>query len=100
MWSYCLVPADAPPDARAAMQTGYQLAFGPAGLIEAEDGDNWRGMTRGAACARTDDRPLHAGLGMGLEYTSDVFPGSLAPIMSEHNQRGFYKAWRTWVAGV
>jgi phenylpropionate dioxygenase-like ring-hydroxylating dioxygenase large terminal subunit len=100
MWSYCLVPAAAPPDARTAMQSSYQLAFGPGGLIEAEDGDNWRGMTRGAGCARTDDRPLHAGLGLGLEYTSDVFPGSLAPILSEHNQRGFYKTWRRWVAGI
>jgi phenylpropionate dioxygenase-like ring-hydroxylating dioxygenase large terminal subunit len=100
IWSYCLVPAAAPSEVRAAMQSGYQLPFGPAGLVEAEDGANWVGMTRGASCARTDDRPLHAGLGMGLEYTSDEFPGSLAPLLSEHNQRGFYKTWRHWMAGV
>ena len=100
MWSYCLVPAAAPAEVRATLVSGYLRVFGPGGMVESEDGDNWVGMTAGAACARTDDRPLHVGLGLGSEYTSKEYPGSLAPLISEHNQRGFWKTWRRWVAGA
>lgn len=50
--------------------------------METEDGDNWVGLTRGAGSGRTDDRPLHLGLGLGSEFTSEEFPGSLTPLMS------------------
>jgi phenylpropionate dioxygenase-like ring-hydroxylating dioxygenase large terminal subunit len=100
MWSYCVVPAGAPPEVRAEALSSYQRSFGPGGLVESEDGDNWIGMTRGAACARTDDRPLHVDMGLGLEYTTEELPGLLGAYMSEHNQRGFYKTWRRWVVGA
>jgi phenylpropionate dioxygenase-like ring-hydroxylating dioxygenase large terminal subunit len=97
VWSYCLVPTDAPPDVRAAAHSSYQVTFGPGGLVEEEDGENWIAMTDGATTARTDDRPLHIGMGLGTEYTDEALPGSLGPLYSEHNQRGFYKNWRRWM---
>jgi phenylpropionate dioxygenase-like ring-hydroxylating dioxygenase large terminal subunit len=99
VWSYCLVPADAPPAVRAAAHSSYQVTFGPGGMVEQEDGENWIAMTTGSMTARTDDRPLHIGMGLSTEYTDESLPGSLGPLFSEHNQRGFYKTWRLWMNG-
>ncbi len=97
VWSYCLVPTAAPAEVRAELQGSYQATFGPGGLVEQEDGENWIAMTAGAMSARTDDRPLHIGMGVGAEYTDDRFPGSIGPLYSEHNQRGFYRNWKRWM---
>lgn len=98
VWSYCLLPADAPDEVRSAIHGQYQLVFGPGGLVEEEDGENWNSMTSGAASARTDDRPLYVDMGLGTEYRTDELPGTLGPLMSEHNQRGFYRTWRRWMS--
>ncbi len=97
VWAYCLVPADAPAEVRDELRLSYQATFGPGGLVEQEDGENWIAMTAGAMTARTDDRPLHIGMGVGTDYTDDRYPGSIGPLYSEHNQRGFYRNWQRWM---
>ena len=98
VWSYCLVPTEAPPEVRRALQGYYQATFGPAGLVEEEDGDNWIAVTEGSRAARTDDRLLLISMGLGTERTDERHPGSIAPLYTEHNQRGFYRCWRRWMA--
>ncbi|MBX3314036.1 MAG: Rieske 2Fe-2S domain-containing protein [Actinobacteria bacterium] len=97
VWAYCLVPSAAPPEVREQIHGYYQVTFGPGGLVEEEDGENWIGMTNGASTARTDPRPLHIGMGLGTEYTDERVPGSVAPLFTEHNQREFYKTWQRWM---
>ncbi len=94
LWSWCFVPSDAPAEVAAEMSGVYETMLGPAGFLEAEDGENWTAMTRGAQSGRTDPRPLNIGMGIGQEHTHPDLPGSFGPLWSEHNQRGFYRAWR------
>lgn len=97
IWSWCFVPAGAPPDIRTAIRAHYLEVFGPAGMIEQEDGENWVSMTRGVRAGRYADHQLHLGMGLGEEFTSDELPGSLATMWNEQNQRGYYRSWRRWM---
>ena len=99
LWSWCFVPVDAPDDVAAEMLATYETMLGPAGLLEAEDGENWSSMTAGARTSRTDPRPLNIGMGVGQEYSHPDLPGSFGSLWSEHNQRSFYRAWRRWMGG-
>lgn len=94
MWSWCFAPADAPDAVVAEILAVYETMLGPAGFLEAEDGENWTAMTLGARSSRTDPRPLTVGMGLGQEWVHDELPGSFGALWSEHNQRGFYRHWR------
>lgn len=97
MWSWCFAPVDAPAEVATEMLAVYEAMLGPAGLLEAEDGENWSSMTSGTRSARTDPRPLNIGMGVGTEYAHPDLPGSFGPLWSEHNQRSFYRTWRGWM---
>lgn len=97
MWSWCYVPTDAGRLVEADVLVVYETMLGPAGLLEAEDGENWSAMTAGARSCRTDPRPFYIGMGLGEEHSHADLPGSFGPLWSEHNQRAFYRAWRLWI---
>lgn len=97
LWSWCYVPADATDEVVADVLGVYETMLGPAGLLEAEDGENWTSMTRGARSARTDHRPFNLTMGLGSDFAHPDLPGRFGPIWSEHNQRRFYATWRQWV---
>jgi hypothetical protein len=75
------------------MRSSYSTGFGPAGLIEQEDGENWLEMTRACRSAVDEVRPLHVGMGLGREFRDDALPGTLGPYVSEHNQRNYFLTW-------
>ncbi len=99
IWSWCFVPAAAPAQVKQSIRRIYASSFGPGGLVEAEDFSNWTEMSRGCR-SEVAERPLHLGMGLGREYADPDLPGSLAPLWSEHNQRGFYKTWRRCMSEV
>jgi phenylpropionate dioxygenase-like ring-hydroxylating dioxygenase large terminal subunit len=98
MWSWCLVPAAAPAEVRRTLRDGYLGGFGPAGLIEQEDGENWTEMTRASSSSLPEERLLHVGMGLGQERTDPDMPGILGPLWSEHNQRSYYRTWARHMA--
>ncbi|MCB0962453.1 MAG: Rieske 2Fe-2S domain-containing protein [Acidimicrobiales bacterium] len=97
IWSWCFVPSDASDEVASEMLATYENMLGPGGILEAEDGENWIAMTSGSRACRTDGRPYNVGMGIGQEFTHSDLPGSLAPLWSEHNQRGLYRTWRRWM---
>lgn len=94
IWSWVFVDAEAPPETRAAIRKAYTGIFGPGGILEQDDGENWEEVTRGAAGLHADGHPFHLGMGMGTEGAHDELPGLVGPITSEHPQRHFYRHWR------
>lgn len=99
MWSWCFVPADAPDEVAREVLTVYETMLGPAGLLEAEDGENWISMTTGARTTKIDRRPYNVSMGLGKEYAHPDLPGSFGTVWSEHNQRALYRTWRRWMGG-
>lgn len=94
IWSWCYAPASAPPAVAAEILRLYETMLGPAGLLEAEDGENWTAVSRGVASTRLEDRPFNLDMGRGRSVTHPDLPGRAAPLWSEHNQRAFYATWR------
>ena len=93
LWSWAVVPVNAPSAVKQFIRSSYSSGFGPAGLIEQEDGENWLEMTRACRTAVAEVRPLHVGMGLGQEWRDSTLPGTLGPYVSEHNQRNYYRTW-------
>jgi phenylpropionate dioxygenase-like ring-hydroxylating dioxygenase large terminal subunit len=100
LWWFTIVPKDAPPPFREAIIRQANHLFGPAGLLEQDDGENWSQSTR--AASGFSSRKVGAALLMGLGH-DEVSVGengqrSIEGYVGEHAQRWFYRSWTEWVA--
>lgn len=99
LWWYTITPKAAPPEAKREIVRRMNHVFGPAGLLEQDDGENWSQSTRAARGA------VGAGLGQTLQMglgRDEVKVGAggehyVEGLISEHGQRWFYRAWREWM---
>ncbi len=100
LWWFTIAPKDSTPEQRRrVVQTAAHL-FGPAGLLEQDDGENWSQSSRSAV--GLESRSLGQTLQMGLgqdEVTLD--PSGQRYIetrINEHGQRWLYRSWTEWMA--
>jgi phenylpropionate dioxygenase-like ring-hydroxylating dioxygenase large terminal subunit len=97
MRSWCFVPADAPPEVKVAMRRIYATTFGPAGMVESDDCENWMSMTQASQSPLSETVPFFLGMGLGEEFTDDRYPGELSTSWSEHAMRGYWRNWLKWL---
>ena len=73
--------------------------FGPAGLLEQDDGENWSHSTRGAQGAVTRRRPLNYAMGRGHDRVQIDPSGQsrIETVVNEHGQRWTYLSWQEWM---
>jgi hypothetical protein len=83
---------------KQAIRNQYVFSFGPSGVFEQEDGENWSQCTR--ATRGYIGRQLQFNYQMGLGHERPVkevleadLPGTMGGIWSENNQRHFYRQW-------
>jgi 3-phenylpropionate/trans-cinnamate dioxygenase alpha subunit len=102
--SWCIVDKALPAELKAAVRRQYSLAFGPGGIFEQDDGDIWQSVQdamRGHI-GRQGRFNYHMGLGREAptaERYGSPFPGSCSDIlMTEANQRAFYRHYATLMA--
>jgi 3-phenylpropionate/trans-cinnamate dioxygenase alpha subunit len=96
--AWCMVDRALPDELKQAMRHQYVFTFGPSGVFEQEDGENWgqcTSSTRGWIGRHLD---FNYQMGMGDEKpTGEMLqaglPGTMGGIWSEINQRGFYRRW-------
>jgi phenylpropionate dioxygenase-like ring-hydroxylating dioxygenase large terminal subunit len=100
LWWFTFVPKDAHPDLRRKMIWQANHVFGPAGLLEQDDGENWsqstraaRGLASGALGAQ-----IRMGLGHGEVVQGPHGERYVEGLVSEHGQRWLYRAWTEWMA--
>jgi phenylpropionate dioxygenase-like ring-hydroxylating dioxygenase large terminal subunit len=101
LWWYTFVPKDAHPGLKQSIVGMANHFFGPAGLLEQDDGENWSQSTRAAKGVAS--RRLGQYLGMGLGHGEAAPVGDkdgryVEGLISEHGQRWFYRGWRDWMA--
>jgi phenylpropionate dioxygenase-like ring-hydroxylating dioxygenase large terminal subunit len=74
--------------------------FGPAGMLEQDDGENWAESTRGTASLVARRYPLNYAMNLGR--TTLIETEGLPPYgethMNEHPQLWHYGAWAEWMA--
>ncbi len=92
VWSWVFVDRDAPTEVKDAMRKFFSLTFGPGGIFEQDDGENWEGVTYGASGVGTRDHAFHYGAGLDAGRHPEL-PGTVSTAYSEHTQRGMYRRW-------
>ncbi len=100
LWWFTLAPTAAPPEAKREIVRRINHVFGPAGLLEQDDGENWSQSTRAArgVVGRQLGLNLQMGLGRDKMVTNDGGEHYIEGLISEHGQRWLYRAWTEWMA--
>jgi 3-phenylpropionate/trans-cinnamate dioxygenase alpha subunit len=94
VWSYILVDADAPQEVVDAARIGGARSFGPSGLLEQDDSENWiqiQKNLRGYVASRTR---FNVQMGLhGEPIETDEIPGVVRHVFCENAARGMYERW-------
>jgi len=100
LWWFTIVPKAAPPEVRRVMVRQASHFFGPAGLLEQDDGENWSQSTRSAGGVATHKLGHHLSMGLGHDEVITGGNGEhyIESCVSEHGQRWLYRAWTEWMA--
>jgi 3-phenylpropionate/trans-cinnamate dioxygenase alpha subunit len=101
LWWYTFVDKNATPEQRAEVVFMANHVFGPAGLLEQEDGENWAQSTMQTTGYRSKEVPQ--ALKMDLGRGKIIKEHGLARIdgeINEHAQLWTYAAWAQWMSGA
>ena len=101
VWWFSFVDKNASDEMRMATVNVANHVFGPAGVLEQEDGENWAQstlQTHGYA-SRKVPQLLKMDLGRGEVVKDDQGPPRIYGTTSEHAQLWTYAAWDVWMSG-
>ena len=100
VWSYCLIDAEAPQAAKDAMRRNYTNSFGPSGLLEQDDGENWTGCAQSVHKPIMGEQSFNYQMGAGHEWQHPELKAQhVGKATAEVVQRSFYKRWHEELAG-
>jgi hypothetical protein len=102
-WVYILLDKAAPEGVKKEMVKESSRRFGPTGMFEQDDSDNWRLSTGGAKSVIGRRYPLH--YAMGLRQQNWMEPKEDLPIrrqgsLGDTNQLNFYRHWQELMRGT
>ena len=100
LWWFTLAPKAAPPEIRRSIVRRINHIFGPSGLLEQDDGENWSQSTRAARGVASRRLGLNMQMGLGRDevVTNEGGEHYIEGLISEHGQRWLYRAWTEWMA--
>ena len=100
IWKTTLIDRNAPPDARRAQLFGSNRHFGPAGVFEQDDGENWDQSTSaaGGLVAQRYELNYTMSLGYGEVVEDELSPPRIETITNEHCQLWMYRCWAEYMA--
>lgn len=100
VWAWCIVDARTPEPVRQAFQRSVCRTFGPGGIIEQDDTQNWievQKVLRGHVARGTD---VCVSMGLGHERRdAGGLPGTTNYVLSETAARSFYQRWKDMMLG-
>jgi len=97
-WCWVLGYEDMPDEVRQTSFAAYLDVFGPDGLLEPDDAENWATVVAGMSGPVASKMDFFTGVGLGTEKTDPELPGLHAHPLSEAGHRAFYGRWRRQVA--
>lgn len=100
IWWFTFVDKNATPEFRRFLVSIANRIFGPAGVLEQDDGENWSQSTMqtyGTASKKIPNR-LYMGLGRG-EIIKEHGLARIEGTTSEHAQLWAYHSWAQWMKG-
>ena len=94
VWAWVYVDKAAPPEVKEANRLAGIRVFGPAGVFEQDDMDNWQACTQTGRGVIARRYPLNYEMGLGHERWDDDLKASVSDYrFSESNHRQFYQRW-------
>ncbi len=99
VWSWFFIERDASPAYRRQSYEAYVRTFGPSGIFEQDDMENWEECTRVNSGKIVQRYPLNHQMGLAKVPDSefigpgDAYPGSYG----ERTQLAFYGEWQRWL---
>jgi nitrite reductase/ring-hydroxylating ferredoxin subunit len=99
LWWFTFVDKNLPEPVRKLRIRVACHLFGPAGILEQDDGENWELSTRGSRGEAGRRHPLNYSMGAGHDQVIET--GGQARIetrINEHGQRWTYQAWADWMS--
>jgi phenylpropionate dioxygenase-like ring-hydroxylating dioxygenase large terminal subunit len=99
LWWFTFAPKALPPEYRAAMVNQAIHLFGPSGLLEQDDGENWSQSTRASrgVASRKLGHTIEMALGQDAVKMHESGQRVIDTTVNEHGQRWFYRAWSEWL---
>jgi hypothetical protein len=95
VWAFWCLDREMPEEVKRAQRISGMQSFGPSGLAEQDDMDNWRGSTEAGKSAVARKVRAHIGMGVGHEWFNPDLPGRSVPnSFAEINQRAMYVRWQ------
>jgi phenylpropionate dioxygenase-like ring-hydroxylating dioxygenase large terminal subunit len=99
VWSWAYVDRSAPPAVKEAVRLAAVRGFGPAGVFEQDDMDNWQECTRTCRGVVSRRHAMNAQMGLGHErFDEDLQAWASDFRISENNLRHFYRRWAALMA--
>ncbi|MFO1158593.1 MAG: SRPBCC family protein [Reyranellaceae bacterium] len=103
IWWFTLIDRNMPAEARRASVQRMNHTFGPAGMLEQDDGENWAQSTLATRSAFSRRHPLNYAMNLGRGQISDAQQPGLPSIetnINEHAQLWTYRAWADWMTAA
>ncbi len=100
IWWFSIEDTSATDEMKATSKQRAIHTFGPAGMLEQDDGENWGQSTRGSTGVISFQSRLHyaMGLGRGEIVDDETGPPRIESGVNEHAQLWLYRAWADWIA--
>lgn len=99
IWWFTFMPKRYDAQQRRMMMKFMSHSFGPAGLLEQDDGENWTYSTRAALGRVARRRPQNLQMALGEDEVRLDPSGqkSIETKVNEHAQRWHYRCWTDWL---
>ncbi|HTH87371.1 aromatic ring-hydroxylating dioxygenase subunit alpha, partial [Mycobacterium sp.] len=94
VWAWTIVDKSMPEHVREAQRVYNLRTFGPSGIFEQDDGENWSEVQAISHGFITNSVPLNYQMGIGSERRDDRYPGITSELYSDAAARYFYARWR------
>lgn len=93
VWAWTVLDKSMPEDVRNAQRLYNLRTFGPSGIFEQDDGENWSEIQAISHGWRTNSVPLNYQMGIVSEREDGTHPGSTSELYSDAAGRRFYARW-------
>ncbi|MDX3615571.1 aromatic ring-hydroxylating dioxygenase subunit alpha [Streptomyces europaeiscabiei] len=94
VWAWTIVDKSMPEEVREAQRLYNLRTFGPSGIFEQDDGENWSEVQAISHGFITGGVALNYQMGMGSEREDGRHPGRTSELYSDAAGRAFYARWR------
>ncbi|WP_151640397.1 aromatic ring-hydroxylating dioxygenase subunit alpha [Corynebacterium sp. 11A] len=94
VWAWTVLDKSMPEDVKKAQRLYNLRTFGPSGIFEQDDGENWSEVQANAHGFMIQGTALNYQMGIGTEKHNEGFPGTTSELYSDAAGRGFYRRWK------